>query len=70
MRIYDDIKECFELTVKAEESERPTISCYWRLLLDEAIDRITDDIRHLSKEIREGRCGPVIVYLEPNERWR
>ena len=69
LRIYDGIKECFELTANPEER---CVCCgkSHDTLLDEAIDRLTYNIRLLNIEIREGRCGPVVVYLEPSERWK
>ena len=68
LQIYDDIKKCFELSPKPEER---CIRCgkSYETLLDEAIDRLTSNIRLLNKEICEGRCGPVVVYLDPSERW-
>ena len=38
-------------------------------LLDKVIDRLTSSIRLLNNEVREGRCGPVIVYLDQSEKW-
>ena len=69
LRIYDDIKKCFEFCPKAEER---CVHCgrSYKDLLENVIDRLTYNIRLLNIEIREGRCGPVVVYLEPSERWK
>ena len=68
LRIYDDVKKCFELCPKASER---CVRCNqsYEDLLDRVIDRLTDNIRLLNNEVREGRCGPVVVYLNPSERW-
>ena len=65
LRIYDEIKICFELSAKAEGYCAYCGKSY-ETLLDQAINRFTYNIRLLNKEINEGRCGPIVVYLEPN----
>ena len=69
LRIYDDVKKCFELSPRVGER---CVGCNrsYEDLLDKVIDRLTSNVRILNNEVREGRCGPVIVYLDPSERWK
>ena len=65
--IYDLANECLELVRSLMLTDELDGSTPGALRLDDVVELLSFSVRILVREMREGQCGPVIVYLEPNE---